>query len=692
MKTLFLILSLITTQIIISQSTQKRSIALFDLSIRNNEYNDGKLFSAEHILKITGVNYLITDDIQKAMEYAIIFFSCNLNKKSLTTEEKNLLRNYVSKGGILIAPYIMDPELFSLFGISNYQESKTNFCISFLKDPSSSCYDWLDEDYEKQISFSRKKDSPIFKTLSFKLNTAIPLGYYSNGKVAVFKNSYEEGYTYSFGFSWKDVILRNQLNRDYEAQRISGNGFEPTSDVIMLLIRSFACQHTPNLLWKHTSSGNSSSTLMITHDLDSSSAMDTLAFFTNYEKKMKISATYNVTVRYFSDALNSDFYNDRDSEINGILNQGHVIGSHSVGHFPDFANATIFPMGESGNTKESYNPYNDGTKTTGGNVFAECEISKNILEADFQQSINIFRSGHLAYPDKLVNVLEALNYEYNSSNSANDVLTHFPYQNKKDRKFSGITSNVYELPVTVSDVFKEVPINENNYTDKVNTWLRVIEKTNANGAPTVVLIHPNRKYKLDAQKLLISYLPKEIHFQEMSDFGAYWKAREQVKINSYIKYNIANITISNANLASDKNISFIIKNGQELDGIIIEDTEGNQLDYFYEDWHKNDLIVYKKNVTKTLLAKQYEDKKAITVYFNKLLKEVHIKTKSQAITKIQLINILDNTSYTFTEKHSAKNLQNIVLSISSHKIKSGIYICKVVTKENSTYTKKIVIP
>ena len=42
----------------------------------------------------------------------------------------------------------------------------------------------------------------------------------------------------------------------------------------------------------------------------------------------------------------------------------------------------VFPIGETGNTKENYNPTNDGDITFGGSVYGELEVSKNVLEAD----------------------------------------------------------------------------------------------------------------------------------------------------------------------------------------------------------------------------------------------------------------------------------------------------------------------
>ena len=694
---LLLLFTVLTTFTFLS--AQERSIALFDLSQRNSESNNSKLFSAEHILKVTGVDFKITKSFEDALSFAMILCSSEINSKSFTDDEKASLIEYISNGGILITPRMLDKDLFSLFGITSFTSSKSNYKINWSENLSEKYFNWMDEPNEKQISLGDEKFSQIMKTYSYVIDDATILGTYTNGNAAAIKNKKEKGYVYSFGVSWKDIILRSQINRDYEAQRISGNGFEPTQDVFMLFIRAIATEHIPFLIWKHTSSGNSNSNLMITHDIDSSSGMDMMSAFANSENEINISTNYNITVRYFSDVLNTDFYNNRTIEITGLIDKGHTIGSHSVGHFPDFGNGIIFPIGTKGNTKTNYSPYNNGNKTSGGSVFGECEVSKNMLENDFPLKIRSFRSGHLAYNDKLVNVLDSLEYDYNSSNSANDVLTHFPYQNIMSRSFSGKRSRVYELPLTISDVFKEIPFNEENYKDKVDVWLDVLKKTNNNSASAVLLIHPNREYKLKAQELLLSQLHEGIYIEEMNAFGAFWKARETLEFTTEIKDNIAYVTVLNENVALDKNISFIISDGQELDNVIMNDGNGNSLDYLSASWNDRDLILYHTNVLRTYktstlsLSTFSNSKKTLKIYPNpvKNIMHVEIDLKYQTNLQLKLVNLLGQVVYKSKQFNYSSGRQKITFDRNKFNVLSGIYLCIIKTDENEKFAKKVIL-
>jgi len=696
---LFFVLFLIAITTITGISAQERSIALLDMSQRNSETNDSNLFSAEHILKVTGVHFIITTDLNEASNYAIILCSSEINGSSFTDDEKVVLTEYVSNGGVLITPRMLDSDLFSLFGISNFSDSRINHKIDWSEDLSSEFYGWMNEANEKQVSLGDEELDEVIKTYSYEITDATILGTYNNGTIAALKNNKDDGFAYSFGVSWKDVILRSQINRDYEAQRTSGNGFEPTQDVFILFIRAIANEHIPYLTWKHTSPGNTTSTLMITHDIDSSSGMDMLSLFTNSEKEIDIITDYNITVRYFSDALNSDFYNDRATEITGILNKGHVIGSHSVGHFPDFADNTIFPMGTTGNTETNYTPYNDGSETVGGTVFGECEVSKNILENDYPLEIRSFRSGHLAYNKYLVNVLDALGYQYNSSNNASDVLTHFPYQNKMNRSFSGATSSVYELPVTISDIFRDTPISEENYNDKVAVWLDVLRKTNDNEAPAVLLIHPNRNYKLTAQELLLSELPEGMYIEEMNAYGDYWKARETFDLTTTITDNTAYVTVSSDDIALDKNISFIINNGQELDAVIIKDENGNSINFLSQNWKTNSLIFFQTDIVRTYatatlgISPQTVMNTNLKVYPNPVREKMHIEIelKVQSDVHIQLTNLYGKVVFNSKSTSYSSGLQKITFSKNDFNVVSGIYLCTIKAGKNGISAKKIIV-
>jgi len=600
MKIVYLVLILTAGLFLSPLSAQnlQKSIAVLDLTERNNESNDARLFSVEHIAKVTGIPFIRTNDLSVAVNYGMILSSSLFANNKFSSEEINQLETYVTEGGLLVAPRIEESDFFPLFGIEGFEKSNSRFAIHWDTTLSDASLKYIDQPEEQTLPLGRDTYDAIYKTVGYTTTTAQTLASFEDGTAAVTKNTFGNGIAVSIGVSWKEVILRNQLNRDYEAQRISSNGFEPTSDVFALFIRALFTEYHSYTVWKNTSPGNSKATLMVSHDIDSKTGMDTLQVFVDYEAARNIEATYNMTVRYFDDELMGPYYLGGQSTLNYILNHGHNIGSHSVGHFFDFADADIFPMGSPGNTQDNYFPFNDGDITIGGNVYGECEVSKNMLEADLPGlSIRTFRSGHLAYPNVLVNVLDDLGYRFNSSCSSSDVLNNFPFQNKKNRSFSGGNSDVYELPVTISDVFHDDPISAENIFEKADNWLEVTQKNIANGAPTVLLIHPNRHYKLDGLAYYLDRISESVAIMEMQKFGDFWLAREDQNYTTEVNNDQMTIQLTTS-LDLTQNISLVIENGQTLTSIKVFDVQGNQLDKIIEGYGQDDVVVYfQENIT-----------------------------------------------------------------------------------------------
>ena len=677
----------------------ERSIALLDLSERNDETNDGQTFSAEHILKVTGIPFLITSNPSEAMQYAMIFCSSELNTRTLTSDEKTSLAEYITEGGILVAPRVLDDELYPIFGISDVTASNVNYLINWNQNLNTSLFRWIDEDEERTISLADESSGNIFKTYSYGLDGSTALAYFGNGEVAVTQNGYGTGFSYIFGVSWKDLILRSLINRDHEAQRISSNGFEPTMDVIMLMIRAIFNEHIPYSTWKHTSLANSTSTLMITHDIDSYSGVEEMLLFSDSEKERGIHANYNVTVRYFSDYWMTDFYYFEltHPNINQLIADGQEIGSHSVGHFPDFGDEAIFPIGVKGLTSTNYTPNYDGTVTTGGTVYGELEVSKKTLETDFGIDIRIYRTGHLVYNDYMVEVMDDLGYLYNSSYGANEVLTNFPFQNKTGRSFSGENSNVYELPVSISDVYHSDPISADNYIEKVNIWLDIIAKIDANNASTVLLIHPNHDYKLWSQEYLIEHLPGNIAIKEMGAFGDYWRAREDFDFTTQIIDNKINITIPSEDLLLDENISLIIDKGQNLDEVILKDENGNPIHFDSENWEDNSIVIFDIGII--LGSSDNPDianeanKFHINIYPNPTHNRLNIELDIPFTSNID-IELVDIYGKTIKKSETYANVfghQNMNINLSELSLANGLYFCKIIVDGNIEAVKKILI-
>lgn len=110
------------------------------------------------------------------------------------------------------------------------------------------------------------------------------MAFFDDNTAAITKNSFWNGSAINIGLSWKNVILRNQINRDFEAQRITSNGFEPTSNVFSLYIKGLFQDYNQHAVRVHTSPSHSSSTLIATHDVDNQTGIDKFNLFVDFEK------------------------------------------------------------------------------------------------------------------------------------------------------------------------------------------------------------------------------------------------------------------------------------------------------------------------------------------------------------------------------------------------------------------------
>ena len=387
----------------INSSTNNRIVALLDLTVKNAETSDAEFYSAKYILKTAGIPFIVTTDINVAKKYGTVLASSKFDVSTFTTPEKDTIISYVNKGGILIVPNVRDAYFNNLFGVSGNLNSNSRYLVKFnyfLNDPS---FKWLNDTMEQTISLGRNTYTAVINSRSYTTAGAISLAQFDDNSTAITKRIYGAGTTYALGFSFRNLILTNQQNSDFNANRFYSNGFEPTSDAVMLFIKGIYLAHAPRAVWLHTSPYNSKTSLMITHDIDATSAYDTMHYYSDYENSRGIKASYFFTTHYVNDALLSDFYNTTSiPKVQDVLNKGHIAGSHSVGHFPDFDDETVFQLGVLGNTPTSYIPYNFGTgSTTAGSVLGETEVSKKLLDSNFGLNIKTFRAGYLCFNDKL---------------------------------------------------------------------------------------------------------------------------------------------------------------------------------------------------------------------------------------------------------------------------------------------------
>jgi peptidoglycan/xylan/chitin deacetylase (PgdA/CDA1 family) len=693
LKVIFLLVTVTGNISSFASINYSRTIAVLDLTINNSETSEAELFSITHILKVAGLPFIVTTDVDSAIQYRVVITSSKLEATTLTTVEKDSLVSYVSNGGCLIAPNVRDPYLYALFGISDSELTQAHFNISFDMSLSNPSFRWLNDTLEQTLSLADTSQFTQFlNTLSYTVSDATSLAVYNDTTTAITTYTYGSGKSYALGFSFKSLIAVNQTNRDYEAQRVYSNGFEPTSDAVILFIKAICTQAISNSVWLHTSPFESRSTLMVTHDVDATTAFDTMHLYADYEYAVGLSATYLITTHYLDDECMADYFKPANyPKVQYLLDKGHKLGSHSVGHFTDFGDETVAPIGSLGNTTTNYLPYDSctATPTVGSTVLGETEVSKNLLESLFGVTIHTFRAGYLAFNDKLTNALDTLGYKYNTTVSASDVLTNFPFQSFKNRVSSGALSNVWEIPLTISDIFHDENMSLENYHEKVALWLDVVLRNKANYAPTVLLIHPTRLFKLQAEESLFNQLPDDVMVCDFETYADFWKDRNDIEFQTLLTNDSLTVIIPNSLLPLDSAISFIVDNGQALALIKAQDDLGNPIAVIQSDWDDNEVILHFGYYTP--LSVDIENTPGNEIIFNcypnpfsnEITIEVNVSKQSRM--NLSIYNLVGQTVKDFTEEFVYPGTQRYKWAPENSA--AGIYVCRLSIGGRSWFRK-----
>ena len=547
-------------------------IAVLDICERNNELeslgdNSRQVYSASYLCDIAGYDYIITTDLKEAMTQDVILLANVMTNTSFTRDEMLSISEWIKGGGTLVTPAIryvptscsdIVSEIFGIDADGKFNKSNENTIIKWNEQYYGDReLEYIDEEHERETSIGR------VKSFTFVPTTCDVLATYSNGDAAVARNLHGDGVAYLAGVSWREVVQRNQLNKDQNSSRQYNNGFEPSSDVWALFLRSIHAKATGLSVWKFTVPAGYLQLLIPTHDCDSRTAYDEMHYMSEYEKSLGMSGHYFLTTHYFSDKINfghsylSDFYNSETiPKAAKLLEDGHTVGSHSVCHFPDFNKTRNTDVV----TKEEYAyraTCEDGV-STGVSTWAEIVMSKQILEEDLGNNVRSFRSGHLCVNPDFHAMLEEGNYSFQSCYTGGDILSEFPFFGRYNNNWSEDLSNVLTMQLHISDVYNNKdgePLNNDTWeTHRApDEWESAMQKLRGNYASAILLIHPNREWKMILQKRLVDRLdPSEVGMYNFEDYGDFWISRLKNRYSYVYNEEDGQLTIYTDDLADAK--------------------------------------------------------------------------------------------------------------------------------------------
>jgi hypothetical protein len=478
-------------------------------------------------LKEMGIPFFVTRDLRAALRHKLVLLYPEVDGTTFDAVQAKAIAGFVAQGGVIFAQDVFWAGFKPLFGFDDVLPLRTRHKIILdaghgaASDPVFRC---LNRPEEKEIPLGSPKIQQVIWTNGYQAAAGTQvLGRFEDGSAAVLRHDQGRGHVYLIGLTLDDVVLRSQQNRHYQAARIYVNGFEPGGDVWLFILRAWYETYSDTDLRLGTIPQGKRSVLLLSHDVDWEYSFDPMLAFADFEKSVGASSTFFVQTKYRDDATSRAFFFGHTLEVlRNLWARKTDLESHTVIHTMLFNKV---PLGTGDEKYPAYraratrsNPAQDAT------ALGEVCVSKSLLDGELPGHQTIFfRAGHLRVPPYLPEALARCGYEFDSSFTAPDVLSDFPYELNLDLGFTEPTT-IFEFPVTIEDE-QSPPL-----LDRIPAVLDTIEANAENGAPSVILIHSNdARDKLEAERRILARLPGGIVAGNMTDYARFWKARDQLR-------------------------------------------------------------------------------------------------------------------------------------------------------------------
>ena len=478
-----------------------------------------------HGLKSLGVPFVVTRDYHEALKHRVILIYPTMTGTSFSREAIRALGAVPRNGGTLIATQVLGGGLEEVFGYSGavvaslQQEIRWNRSHPLMErmiDPA----EWV-------TVLNGKQENSIGTYAYVEAKGA--LGSYPDGSVAVTAKDYDRGHAYAIGLDLGALLLKGYNNRTDGLTTSFNNRFDPTLDVWLRLLKGMYQVGEPNAVTIGTVPFGKSLSVIFTHDVDFTQSMANAVAYAEFERSKGLTGTYFVQAKYVRDYNDDIFFDDQGVRYLARLAElGMELASHTVAHSASFNN---FPMGTGEEQYPGYRPFvKTRAKAYGGTILGELRVSKFLIDRlGGGPAMVSFRPGELSNPFALPQALAATGFRYSSAATANNSLTHLPYQLTYDR-LSDSEVDIFEFPVTIED--EELP----PMGERLPQAVTLAKQIARYGGSVVVLIHPNiLGHKLEFEKRFFEAVKDWAWFGSMREFGDWWSARNALQVDATIE-------------------------------------------------------------------------------------------------------------------------------------------------------------
>ncbi len=475
-----------------------------------------------HALREMGIPFFVTTDLSRALTHPLLIIYPAVDGSTFTPAQIGALTEFVSSGKSIFAVNVFAGGLRDLFGFSAHTASRRRYFLNFVTD-SDPALRYINRPEELQTRLGDPRFGDIYWTNSYTPDgSSQVLARFDDGSAAVLCKRTGRGVAYLSGISLQDGVLRSQLDRDYEAQRHYANAFEPGADVWLLFLRAWYESREPGAVRLSTIPNGQRSVLLLSHDVDWEHSFAPMLEYARMETEHHARSSFMIQTNYVTDYSSRAFFYGKNLDyLRQVYSMGFSIGAHSVIHSFGFNH---FSLGNGDETFTTYRPANTGRETAvNADVFGEVRVSKQLIDGQLPGHHTIlFRSPGLRIPDALPEALERCGYDFDSSFTAADVLSNFPYRLPLGLDFEE-DSPIYEFPVTIEDTEPPPAL---PLPQRVPQALDVIRANAENEAINVLLVHTNEAgAKLRAEQQILEGLPPSVTTTDLLSYAEFWRAR-----------------------------------------------------------------------------------------------------------------------------------------------------------------------
>ena len=511
---------------------------------------DGPVSSVAEALDQSGLAYELSTRSEEELtaatlsRFAVVVLPGYVAGSSVPPGSLAALTEWVAAGGRLVLTRLVgegggeERSMFRLAGVTSATHRTAGSAVVLQQDSS---FDRLESYEERRVPLASSEPLDIYTYELEAGSGAVSLARLfgvsgTDDGAAIVAHPVGKGRVFTLGYNLLDV----------PSVRCYVNCFEPGRDRMVVWLRSLVEEATGgHAVYKHTVPGLEPSVMIASHDVDAPDAHNDGASWgragaiqmLEMEMQEGSPASWFIQTDYKRGIFNP-------TTIGTIAAAGMTsMGGHTNLHLP----WALMPVGDCPVTQSNY----DIDSPT---VCGEIDVNLALVrQAAPQATGNIWRSPLLSLSPFQYPILAEQGVKYDSSLGMGDVAGNFPIIGERSANFAWLFqgARIVSIPVQAEDgmgfndadgVERRVELQPATLRRMLLGWTTLLQENAANGAPTLLLVHPSRgqgvgpknlPVKIDATRLMIRRAKAlGVRLSTVNELGDFWRGRDSVAMEA----------------------------------------------------------------------------------------------------------------------------------------------------------------